>query len=204
MGKDVIMQLIEQMGIVLAYALNLKRTGLDEEALQSIDEFLDPVLDGSPDDLDASHMADALAGLNVDSATVLGVVRLLRERGEILIHLRDTRCFAQYRKGLGLALTLPPGEWAGEADLVYELYRQSEPAESELIRLLEGMETNRRYAYAEDILYDLINAHPTSENRERGRDFYDRLLALDDEALAQGGLPREEVLEGKVSLEEEK
>ena len=201
MGKDVIMLLIEQIGIVLSYALNLKRTGLDEEALQSIDEFLDPVLDASPDDLDAAHMADALAGLHADSPTVLGVVRLLRERGEILSHLRDTRCFAQYRKGFGLALTLPPQEWAGEADLVYELYRQSEPSETELTRLMEGMEANRRYAYAEDILYDLLETYPTRENRERGRAFYNRLLTLDDGVLMQGGLPREEVLEGISSLE---
>lgn len=201
MGKDVIMLLIEQMGIVLSYALNLKRAGLDEEALASIDEFLDPVLDGSPDDLDVSHIAEALAGLHVDSPTVLGVVRLLKERGEILSHLRDARCFAQYQKGLSLALTLEPAEWAGEADLVYELYRQSEPAESELTHLVDGMEIAGRYAYAEDILYDLLETYPTRENRERGRAFYNRLLTLDDGVLMQGGLPREEVLEGISSLE---
>jgi len=201
MGKDVIMLLIEQMGIVLSYALNLKRAGLDEQALASIDEFLDPVLNASPDDIDASHMAAALDKLHVDSAGVMGVVQLLRERGEILENLRDTRCFDQYQKGLRLALTLPSQAWAGEADLIYELYRLSELTETEMIRLTEGMEAAGRYAYGEDVLYDLINAYPTPENRKRGKALYDRLLSLDDEALAQGGLPRDEVLEGKAALE---
>jgi len=201
MGKDVIMLLIEQIGIVLGYALNLKRTGLDEEALRSIDEFLDPVLDGSPDDLDAAHMAAALAGLYVDSATVLGVARLMRERGEILGNLRDTRCFAQCRKGLLLAMTLPPDEWAADADLVYELYRQSDLTEAELISLFKGMESAGRYAYAEDILYELMEGHPTGENRGRGMAFYDRLLALDNESLVKGGLPRQEVLEGRDAFQ---
>lgn len=201
MGKDVIMLLIEQLGIVLAYALNLMRAGLFEQALQAVDEFLDPVLDGSPDEIDPPRMAESLARMGADAAAVLGIARLLKVRGEILARIRDDRCFAQYQKGLSLALTLQPSEWAGEAELVYDLYRLGEPTEHERLLLIEGMESAARYAWAEDILYDLIDASSTSQNREKGLRFYDRLLGLDDDALIQGGLPRDEVLEGRSALE---
>jgi hypothetical protein len=202
MGKDVIMLLIEQIAMVLAYALNLHRAGMDEEALQTVDELLDPLFDGSPDDIEVSRMADLLREMHADGPTVLGVVRLFHQRGEILSNLRDDRCFAMYPKALRLALAcLPASEWQGAADLLYDLYRQSELSENERVRLFEGMEGIGGYAYAEDILYDFVEADP--ENRARGLAFYDRLLALDDKVLIEGGLPREEVLEGKAALENE-
>lgn len=202
MGKDVIMLLIEQLAMVLAYALNLHRAGMDEEALQTVDELLDPLFDGSPDDTEVSRMAALLREMHADGPTVLGAVRLLHQRGEILAGLRDDRCFAIYPKALRLALAcLPASAWPGAADLLYDLYRQSELNESEGILLFEGMEGIGRYAYAEDILFDFVEANP--EARARGLAFYDRLLALGDKALSEGGLPREEVLEGKAALERE-
>lgn len=203
MGKDVIMLLIEQIGMVLAYALNLKRAGMDEEALLSIDEYMDPLFDGNPDELTVDAIIAVLREMHLDDGpTVLGIVKLLRERGEILSHMQDGRCFDMYEKALRLAVFhLPDAEWEGAAGLIYGLYRQGEPDESGRILLAEKMERAGRYGWTEDIWYDCIRDYPSKRNRDLGIAFYDRLLRLNDAVLEAGGLPWEEVKEGKKALE---
>lgn len=59
------------------------------------------------------------------------------------------------------------------------------------------------YDKTEDILYDLLE---TSNNNklviDMGANFYQKLLALDDESLENGGLPRDEVEDGLSNLKE--
>ncbi|MEE2787617.1 MAG: DUF6483 family protein [Myxococcota bacterium] len=57
-----------------------------------------------------------------------------------------------------------------------------------------------RFDRAEDRLFELIDRAWTEVN-VHGRQFYGRLLALSDETLEQGGLPRQEVIQGRHAFE---
>ncbi len=56
-----------------------------------------------------------------------------------------------------------------------------------------------QYARAEDVLYEMLDAGLPGSGDE-GVAFYQALLAMPDQALALGGLPREEALDGLDSL----
>jgi len=76
------------------------------------------------------------------------------------------------------------------------------------VRLLPYYERAGRYADAEDVLYELLTETRTLDagEFETGADvgaaFYGRLLARADAELGAGGLPREEVEEGRHTLEQ--
>lgn len=75
-----------------------------------------------------------------------------------------------------------------------------------LERLWAWLEREGRYAEAEDALFRWVRqaaGQPEeAELRKRqGGRFYERLAECSDEALEQGGLPREELAEGRADLE---
>ncbi len=67
-----------------------------------------------------------------------------------------------------------------------------------LEKLFRYREQIGQYDKAEDLLYDILDMKP--EFKTEGMRFYERLLEKKDEELAQGGLPREEVVEGLNQL----
>jgi hypothetical protein len=74
------------------------------------------------------------------------------------------------------------------------------PEESRLL-LFAYYELAGRYGKAEDMLYDLLKSTgDRSDIVESGREFYQRLLRLDDKTLREGNLPRNEVMEGYNKL----
>lgn len=67
-----------------------------------------------------------------------------------------------------------------------------------LEKLFRYRERIGQYDKAEDLLYDILDMKP--EFRTEGIRFYERLLEKKDEHLAEGGLPRDEVVEGLEKL----
>lgn len=75
-----------------------------------------------------------------------------------------------------------------------------------LERLWAWLEREGRYAEAEDALFRWVRQadgqREEAERRKRqGARFYERLAECPDEALKQGGLPREELADGRADLE---
>ena len=70
-----------------------------------------------------------------------------------------------------------------------------------LRRVITLSEESGDYAQAENHLFYLLDEAPDSpETRALGIAFYERLLLLDDAALIEGGLTREEVVAGSALL----
>jgi len=68
--------------------------------------------------------------------------------------------------------------------------------------LMRHYERTGEFAKAEDALFALVDAGPDqAELLDFGRPFYQRLLALGDEALVAGNLPRAEVQAGLAELD---
>lgn len=65
-----------------------------------------------------------------------------------------------------------------------------------LTRLIDYAERAHKFDTAEDTLFKIIDMLPDNEDVvARGKKFYETILALSDEELEAGGLPREEALE---------
>ncbi len=69
-------------------------------------------------------------------------------------------------------------------------------------KLFAFYEFTGRYDKAEDVLFDLVAYD--AQSIERGMEFYGRLLKKSEEDLTNGGLPRNEVIDGMRSLKERK
>ena len=67
-----------------------------------------------------------------------------------------------------------------------------------LEKLFRYREQRGQFDKAENVLYDILDSKP--EFKAEGVLFYKRLLEKPDAELAQGGLPRDEVLEGMKQL----
>ena len=68
--------------------------------------------------------------------------------------------------------------------------------------LMRHYEQTREFAKAEDTLFGILDAAPTSAKLlDFGKLFYQRLLGLSDRVLAEGNLPRPEAQAGLAELE---
>jgi hypothetical protein len=71
-----------------------------------------------------------------------------------------------------------------------------------ILRLFRYRAATGRFAEAENALFDLVERGlANSAVIDEGRAFYRRLLDLEDEQLAAGELPRDEVIDGMTELE---
>jgi hypothetical protein len=70
-----------------------------------------------------------------------------------------------------------------------------------LVKLFRFRERIGQYDRAENVLYDILEVKP--EFKADAMLFYMRLLEKKDEELAEGGLPREEIVEGLEKLQSE-
>lgn len=106
-----------------------------------------------------------------------------------------------------LTLLLDVYEWAKEPiepdhpkaieDVLAKLHGFVLPVEL-LGKLFHYRELRGQYDKAENVLYDILEVRP--EFKTEGILFYKRLLEKKDEELSQGGLPREEVVQGMEEL----
>lgn len=201
--RDYFMRMIEQIGEVSGVLLGLRREKKQEEALLVIDEQLDKLfrmngkLIRSLSDTDLIRMMSR-SGV-VETANVQAIALLLKEEGQLHEELDDEEAaYAARLKSLHLfarmaLLDAPPLEKPASEE-TEELAAKLAPYElpTATKRLLaEFYEAHGRFDKAEDVYYELLEDGelPRSETEA----FYRRLLLLPDEALARGGVTREEV-----------
>ncbi len=220
MKQDYILRVIEEFGQAWALVVARLRAGRYTEALEGVDEVARRhvglslnLINGmsSQDLLGLMHVGDSL-----DRGRCVLLVELLREQGEIL-ELQGQPAEAVVARVKALDIFLEVHDAYAEPELAerhaaidrmigrLEQYRLP-PAV--LLRLLPYYERARRYADAEDVLYELLAETRTLDTGEfetaadAGAAFYERLLALSDAELHAGGLPRDEVEEGRHTLEQ--
>jgi tetratricopeptide (TPR) repeat protein len=213
------MRQIEIAGQMLARILGLAKGGRRDEALGLFDQAYQPLLGVSArvvSTLSEEQLLSLLtSGSMPDLRRVATVLELLKVEADLHAGAGN-RAAAEprYRRALALAgflaarsEALPDAALA--ADLV-ERVATLELSVAQRMQLARVLEALGRYADAEDALFEAIDADPDDPGPGRPGDprtppvdtaiaFCQRLLALDPEALAAGGLPLDEV---KASLAE--
>lgn len=208
--RDFVMRTIQQMTQALASVLHLKGHQEYEQALREIGRALREFGEGdeSPDHRRTLNDWLALCRKNPGSAggVMLAVADVLREQGEIFSlqdKPADAVCARQLAAGLFIEAMLRE-ECFVSGDLVSKVEQLVEqcaaspmpPMPPELLgRLVTYFEVRGDFARAEDALFEWLDTDDP-EAASEGRTFYQRLAAMSDDTLAQGGLTRAEIEQG--------
>jgi tetratricopeptide (TPR) repeat protein len=201
--RDYLMRQIEIAGQMLARILGLAKGGRREEALGLFDQAYQPLLGVSArvvSTLSEEQLLSLLtSGSMPDLRRVATVLELLKVEADLHAEAGNrAAAVPRYRRALALAgflagrsAALPDAVLAADlVDRVADL-ELSAVQRTQLARVLEAL---GRYADAEDALFEAIDADPDDPGPvDAAIAFCQRLLALDPEALAAGGLPRDEV-----------
>lgn len=216
--RDYLLRLIQQMTEALGTIAGLRKEQKKEEALQTVDDSLgrffrlNSKLMNSLSEKDLLAMMTTNDLLAVEQAT--GIAAMLKEEGDIYAGSgEDDESYPRYVKSLNLFLVVsaqePELEFLDIDGEIAGLLSRLEPFVLPLATQRELMayyERTGSFAKAEDALFDLLEASPGDSGYllDSGIAFYERLLAEDDERLAAGNLPREEVEDGLATLKERK
>jgi len=201
------MRSIQQMAQALASVLHLKEHQEYEQALREIGRALREFGEGdeTPDHRRTLQDWLTLCRKHPESAggVMLAVADVLREQGEIFAlqdRTADALCARQLATGIFIEAMLTEecfvsGDLVSKVEqLVEQCSVSSQPLEL-LCRLVAYFEVRGDFARAEDVLFEWLEAGDANAASE-GRTFYERLAAMSDDTLAQGGLTRTEVDQG--------
>jgi tetratricopeptide (TPR) repeat protein len=216
--RDYLMRQFDMLALVIIRAIGLLQEKKPNAALQTIDEELQRLTGFDSHTL--SHLTDheivtgQMVGETVTDTRARRIVlaTLLAKAGEIhdLLGSNDDHYHCTL-SALDLMLSLPatddlldlPAETPAVDTLVDVLAEYGLPPDTHL-RLFRYYEESGRYADAEDMLFEIIDAEPDSDEVcALGIAFFHRLLKQPDEALEAGNLPRAEVEAGLAELEED-
>jgi tetratricopeptide (TPR) repeat protein len=207
--RDYLMRQIEQAAKMLAAIIKLARGGRPKDALGLFDQVYKPLLGVSGrvvSTLTDEQLISLLTSGSVpDLRRLTTVLDAVKTEGDVLRLSGDAEAAAsRYRRAVSLA-----GHLAGRStdlldrELAVDVVGHtgdlvlSGQQRLALARVLESLE---RYADAEDAIFEAVEDLPDESGPvDAGIAFYQRLLALPDEQLEHGGLPRDEV---KSSLAE--
>ncbi len=202
--------MIEQLARVLSRALMLKDAKEYGEAVTEVKNAAKLFLGLSTDALDKLSDKDLLklwrVGDDLDAERCALAAQLFKVEGEIYEDKGDEeRAVGSYLKSLSLLTATInflrekiPHELPETMDfLADKLDFTTLPLEFRK-KIFTTYSTIGRFAKAEDLLFDIVSENPSFA--EHGRRFYEQLLNHTDEELAQGNLPRSEVLEGLAQL----
>lgn len=204
--RDYFMRMISQMSVAFGALMGLKQQAKHEEALQFIDDFLSKELRLRARlalGLSDADLIKMFSGSGSPDAEAIGAIGAwLQEEGDVLVDLgRHAESLPRFEKALRLIGYVLRTHGPVEG---LDLERRMERLVAGPARTEGSAETRRaawqwfehagRYADAENGLYELFDAGDAEP--AEGRDFYERLGRLDEEALRQGGLSREELDEG--------
>jgi len=209
--KDYIMRLIEQLGVVLERILALKQNNQTHEALKEIEQACEKYL-GLDSRVIAAASGDALLTLmsmggKFDPRRAVLLAELLKEEGDLYeMEGLAERSYWGYTRSLWLFLASlnqdpalrTPDNIADTGFILGKLARYKLAPDLKSL-LFTYYEWNSQFDKAENILFDLVDYDRPGWTR-KGTEFYQRLDALSDDDLARGGLPREELAQGKREL----
>lgn len=205
--RDYLMRLITHAAKALGAVAGLRQQKKTEQALAHIDDFLGRELRLNTRMIMGLSDDDLLAMLRVggvpNAESVAIIAAFLQEEAELLAEMdRMGESFPRFTKALRLNLYLMRENGGLEGwDIEPRIGRLLEtiaPYEWDVATtkaVWQWHETCGRFAEAENLLYELSELSGIAH--EEGLRFYDRLLVLDDEQLAAGGLPRDELEEGR-------
>ena len=208
--RDYFMRMIGQMAQVMGQMMGLRKERKQEEALLIIDDLFNQQFRLNAKLIRSLSDADLVRIMTtngvVETANLHAIALLMKEEAEILDELgRPDQSYVSRLKAFHLFIRLSlldsssllrtPSEEA--ADLAAELNVYELPRATKLL-VFEWYEAERRYDQAENVLHELLEdgAVPWEE----ADDFYCRMLLLPDERLIEGGLPKDEVIEGRKRL----
>jgi tetratricopeptide (TPR) repeat protein len=211
--NDILMRLSEQIGKGLLRVIELKERGNYDEALEELQKtgelylgMNSKVLDSSSDDLLITLLN---AGGNFDFIKCILLAELLQYYGEIYTLQNESgKSYSCYTKALSLFLeAILSNEKARIEDytpaidsLINELDKYEQPTHIKFKSFLYYERTGK-YSKAEDLLFELIELEEPGVIRA-GISFYERLLSKTDEELIEGNLPRDEVEDSLMELQE--
>jgi tetratricopeptide (TPR) repeat protein len=203
------MRQIEMVGVMLARILRIARGGRPGEALGLFEQAYQPLLGVSARVVSTLSDEQLLSLLTSGSMPDLRRVATVLELLKVEADLHDqagghAAAAARRRRALALAGFLAArSEALLDADVAADLAERAAAMElsaSQRLQLARVLEALGRYADAEDAVFEAIDADPEDPGPvEAAIAFCQRLLALDPERLAAGGLPVGEV---KASLAE--
>ena len=205
--NDYILRMISQLAKVLAHIVQLRDKGRDDDALREIDQSMQKLC-GLNSQLvnslsEASLIAALRGGATLDVGKCLVLAGLLKEEADVLLDRdREDDAAARYLKSLALYLEA----MHDDARLVLPSYVERIQTVAEALdefmmpleirtSLMEYYEMSGAFGAAEDVLLDMLEDEE-DDAQAIGTGFYERMLALSDDELATGDLPRDEVLEG--------
>ncbi|WP_438432860.1 DUF6483 family protein [Gorillibacterium sp. sgz500922] len=210
--RDTILRMIQDLTEMIATVSDLKKQQKQELAFSEIDDLLGRYFRMNSKLLNALSDKDLLSMFStngfLEAEKVLALARILKEEG--LLHESlgdDEEAVRRYRKGLLLALGVSeleeqPSDMGKETvQELHETLKNYELPVSLLERLLGHYVSARQFAAAEDCLFDLAEQSEDGPAASIGERFYAGLLDRNPEELEQGGLPFDEVAEGKAAFE---
>ena len=207
--RDYLMRQIEIAGQMLARILGLAKGGRRDQALGLFDQAYQPLLGVSARVVSTLSEEQLLSLLTSGSMPDLRRVAMVLELLKVEADLHEqtgSHAAAAARDLLALALAgflAARSEALLDAAIAADLAGRAAAMElpaAQRLQLARVLEALGRYADAEDALFEAIDADPDDPGPvDTAIAFCQRLLALDPEALAAGGLPLDEV---KASLAE--
>lgn len=205
--RDYIVRMIEDMTAMVAKVFTLKQERKTTEALWEVDELLNRHFRLNSRLMNSLALDDLInmfrLGGVLETDKLQGVARLLKEEASIYAaagkseealqrNLRSLHLFLYADRG-GADRSLL-GLTAEVDGLLAETERYRLPVATEHL-LWPYLESLGRYAKAEDSLYRLWEQG--EDVGAEGSAWYERLLLLPQEKLEQGGLPLDEVRQGR-------
>jgi tetratricopeptide (TPR) repeat protein len=196
------MRQIEQAAQALARILQAAKGGRRDEALGMFEEAYKPLVGVSGRvvaALDEQQLLTLMTSGSAPDPRRIGVaVELLIAEADLQAEAGQQQAAANYRRALGLTAYLAShlGRLP-DRDLARKLADRAGTlalTPGQRLHLARLHEALGQYGDAEDILFEILDDDPDSTAAvDHGIAFYQRLLALTDEELEAGNLPRDEV-----------
>jgi hypothetical protein len=205
--RDYILRMVQEMVQMLARVMFLKSRREYDQALSEINQALRQL--GAEVGGQASLSVEdwiALCRKHEPSAAglMMATADLLREQGEVLTlqekpaegHCSRVASLTLFLEAILTGETFISAELLAKVETLIDLTRGAARPTALWLRIVRYLETRGLYGLAEDEVFAWAETGNETARKE-GLAFYERLLATSDDALQHGGLPRDEVLQGR-------
>jgi hypothetical protein len=207
--NDYIMRMIEQLVWGIAKIMRLRQEQKQEEATVLLAETLRKFFNLNDRTIEElpwqSLMNLANLGAEPDMERCALLAQLIREKAELADVPKRPALYFKALNMLLSAVQADDGLASGEnLRCIHEILQETsawEPPEDSKPLLFWYYEFAGQYGKAEDMLYEWLKSKGNRKDAiQEGKAFYERLLRLPDAKLAQGNLPREEIMDGYNKL----